>query len=184
MTAIIFIIVLAILVFVHELGHFLAAKASGIRVDEFGLGFPPKLIGFKRGETTYSLNAIPFGGFVKIFGEDPSAESISGPDSSRSFVNKPKWKQAIVLIAGIAFNIIFAWLILSVGFMIGTPASKDYSNNVALDNVAVTVTLVSPDSPAHTAGLKAGDKIVRLESGPDVATELTTEKVQNFVLPL
>src|SRR4051812_47881511 len=113
MTVIIFIIVLAALVFVHELGHFLAAKLSGIRVDEFGLGFPPKIFGFKKGETTYTLNAIPFGGFVKIFGEDPNEESIQGPDSSRSFVHKPKTIQALVLAAGIIFNILFAWLLIS-----------------------------------------------------------------------
>jgi regulator of sigma E protease len=66
----------------HEFGHFIVAKRSGVRVDEFGLGFPPKIFGIKRGETTYSLNWIPFGGFVRIFGENPDEESIDGPDSS------------------------------------------------------------------------------------------------------
>ena len=88
MSIIIFIIVLVVLILVHEFGHFISAKKSGIRVDEFGIGFPPRIIGKKIGETIYSLNLIPFGGFVKIFGEDPNEESISGSDSKRSFVNK------------------------------------------------------------------------------------------------
>ena len=94
-----FFVILLVLVLVHEFGHFITAKKFGIRVDEFGFGFPPKLFGKKIGETTYSFNAIPFGGFVKIFGENPDEESISGPDSQRSFVNKPRWVQATVLIA-------------------------------------------------------------------------------------
>ena len=75
MTAILFILIIAALVFVHELGHFLAAKFFGVRVDEFGLGFPPRAIAWKKGETTYSLNFVPFGGFVKIFGETPNEET-------------------------------------------------------------------------------------------------------------
>ena len=88
MSVIIFIIILAVLVFVHELGHFVAAKMSGMRVDEFGFGFPPRLFGIKRGETTYSANLIPFGGFVKIHGEDPNEESLTGTDRHRSFTSK------------------------------------------------------------------------------------------------
>ena len=90
MSIIIFIIILAILIFVHELGHFLVAKKSGIRVDEFGLGFPPKIFAKKLGNTVYTLNAIPFGGFVKIFGEDPHSEEIKEEDRHTSFFYKPK----------------------------------------------------------------------------------------------
>ena len=86
MTVIIFIIILAILIFTHELGHFSAAKKFGIRVDEFGFGFPPKLLSFKKGETEYSINLIPIGGFVKIFGENSDEESESGPDNARSMI--------------------------------------------------------------------------------------------------
>ena len=121
MSIIIFLIVLVVLILVHELGHFLVAKACGIRVDEFGLGFPPRIASVKYGETVYSLNWIPFGGFVKIFGENPDDDSISGPESPRSMVNKPKWQQVLVLIAGISFNVIFAWILISVGFMSGLP---------------------------------------------------------------
>ena len=108
MTVIIFIIVLAILIFVHEFGHFIAARACGIRVDAFALGFGPKIWSHKSGETEYSIRILPLGGFVKIFGEDPNEENTSGPDSSRSFVNKPRWQQAIVLASGVLCNFIFA----------------------------------------------------------------------------
>jgi len=91
MSVIIFLIILAVLIFVHELGHFIVAKKSGIRVDEFGLGFPPKIYSKKIGETLYTLNTIPFGGFVKIFGEDAHIETISDAEKSGSFYYKPKW---------------------------------------------------------------------------------------------
>ena len=107
MTAILFLLVLAVLIFVHELGHFLVARACGIRVDAFALGFGPKLFSKTVGETTYSLNLIPFGGYVKIFGENPDDESMNGEDKTRSFVHKPKWQQIAVLFAGIFFNFVF-----------------------------------------------------------------------------
>src|SRR5471030_1562215 len=99
MSIIIFIIILLILVIVHEAGHFFSAKFFGIRVDEFGFGWPPKLFGFKKGETEYTFNLLPIGAFVKIHGEDPNEENTNGPDAGRSFVNKPAWQQAIVLFA-------------------------------------------------------------------------------------
>ena len=110
MSIIIFIIVLIVLILVHEIGHFISAKKSGIRVDEFGIGFPPKIWAKKIGETIYSLNWIPFGGFVKIFGENPNEESISGQDNKRSFVNKPKKIQALVITAGVICNILLAFV--------------------------------------------------------------------------
>lgn len=182
MTVLVFILALAVLVFVHELGHFLVAKISGIRVDEFGIGFPPKIIGFKRGETTYTLNAIPFGGFVKIFGEDPNPDSMAGPDSSRSMVNKPKYIQALVLVAGVTFNIVFAWLLISLGFMIGMPVPQGYVENIPIENAALTITVVSPDSPAEAAGLKAGDKIVKLESGSDIKNQPVAADISPFIV--
>jgi regulator of sigma E protease len=181
MTVIIFLIVLAALVFVHELGHFLAAKFSGIRVDEFGIGFPPKIASFKRGETVYSLNAIPFGGFVKIFGENPDEDSIVGPDSARSFFNKSKRYQALVLAAGVIFNVIFAWLLLSIGFMAGMPVPQDYSPNTTVKDPVITITNVSAASPADKAGLKAGDKIIQLKSGTEQVQQPTAENIQNFI---
>jgi len=162
MSVIIFILILAVLILVHELGHFWVAKKSGIRVDEFGLGFPPRAWGKKIGETIYSINWIPFGGFVKIFGEDPNDESIDGPDSKRSFVNKNRGIQAAVLVAGVTFNFLFAWLLLSIGFMVGLPTPASYSNDVK--DVALTVTSVKVDSPAYEIGLQTGDKITGISS--------------------
>ena len=122
MSIILFIIILALLILVHEFGHFIVAVKSGIKVSEFGIGFPPRLATlFRWKETDFTLNAIPFGGFVKIFGENPDEASLSGPESARSFVNKPKSIQALVLVAGVACNIIFAWLLISFGFMWGLP---------------------------------------------------------------
>src|SRR6185436_12247927 len=105
MNILIFFIILAVLVITHEFGHFIAAKKSGIRVDEFGFGFPPRALKlFRKGETDYTLNWIPFGGFVKIFGENPDEENTNGPDRARSFVHKPARVQAMVLVAGVFFN--------------------------------------------------------------------------------
>ena len=180
MTIIIFLAVLAVLILVHEFGHFITAKKLGIRVDEFGLGFPPRAVGLKRGETIYSLNWIPFGGFVKIFGEDPDAESIDGPDRHRSFVHKPRWVQATVLLAGIGCNILFAWLLLSVGFMIGQPtAIGDAAVDVSETYIAITG--VEPGSPAEAAGLQTGDQIVSLARGEETIMVESVEDVRTFV---
>ena len=182
MTVLIFIIILALLVLVHELGHFIVAKASGIRVDEFGLGFPPRMFGKKIGETIYSINWIPFGGFVKIFGENPDVESTTGPDASRSFVNKNRAIQAAVLVAGVAFNMIFAWLLISAGFMVGLPTStSDASDPSKIQNVRLTVTAVLPESPAAKAGIKAGDTLASLAVGEDLAAIMQPETVQRFI---
>src|SRR3989344_6227266 len=100
MTLFLFLVILVALVLVHEAGHFLVAKFFKIRVDEFGFGFPPRLFSFVRSETRYSINLIPFGGFVKIFGEDGTEEVKEG-EASRTFSHKPRSVQALVLIAGI-----------------------------------------------------------------------------------
>jgi regulator of sigma E protease len=151
---------LAVLVLVHEFGHFFAAKKSGVRVDEFGLGFPPRLWAKTVGETTYSINAIPFGGFVKIFGENPDDESINGADSSRSFVHIPRWKQVIVLIAGIAMNIIFAWLLFSVAYMSGMTTGVSDGNKSYIHDSHVIVLDILGGSAADKSGLKQGDQIL------------------------
>jgi regulator of sigma E protease len=180
MYIIIFIIILAALVFVHELGHFLVAKASGIRVDEFALGFPPRIFSFQKGETRYSLNAVPFGGYVKIFGEDYEEAQTNSEvaKDDRSFINKPRYIQATVLIAGICFNIIFAWLLLSLSFMIGMPAPEGYQANVA--NVVTTVISVDKNSPAEQAGLSTGDHITALSAPDQTIQNPTGDQIQNF----
>lgn len=183
MSILIFFIVLAVLILVHEFGHFIVAKKSGIRVDEFGLGFPPKILSKKWGSTLYTLNAIPFGGFVKIFGEDPHNEEISEADRPTSFYYKPKWIQASVLVAGVTFNIIFAWLVLSLGFIIGLPSPVDYSGFGEVRDVKLVITEVMPDSPALKSGLASGDVVTSLSSGFIVLKdkELTPENVKHTI---
>lgn len=187
MTAIIFIVVLAILILVHELGHFICAKKTGIRVDEFGLGFPPLAIGKKIGETMYSLNWIPFGGFVKIHGENPEENLEDDPDKDRNFSKKSKWVQILVLAGGIIFNFIFAWILISISFWSGVSASSsDYQNyKDRITDSRIAVTIVSPSSPAHDSGLKPGDSIVSIKIKGDKnspkASELTIQDIKKTI---
>lgn len=190
MSIFIFIIILLVLVLVHEFGHFFAAKKFGIRVDEFGFGFPPKLFGIKKGETEYTLNLLPLGGFVKIFGENNEVEDrppqgggrSSTIDASRSFSNKPKWQQAIVLFAGIFANFILAWFLFSLGFMSGLPTSVGSERaGDKLQNINLVVTSVLVKSPAENAGLKTGDKIMSLKSGTDSVVDINPDTLKSFV---
>jgi regulator of sigma E protease len=166
LTTILFLFILSILVFVHELGHFLVAKFFKVRVDEFALGFPPKLFSFKKGETTYALNLLPLGGYVKIHGENPEEGDVKG--DKRSFQNISWWKQVLILSAGVIFNILFAWVLMSSSLLLGT-------SKVAIDNLnpkyiqgdnKVLITEVLKNSPAETAGLKPGDTFVSIENKP------------------
>lgn len=183
MNIIIFIIILLVLVLVHEFGHFFTAKKFGIRVDEFGFGFPPKLFSVKKGETEYSFNALPLGGFVKIFGENPDDENTNGPEKDRSFVHKPKWQQTIVLVAGVTANFLLAWLLFSIGFMSGLPTSVSVERTgYNLKDVNLVVVSVLPESPAETAGLKSGDKIVTIASGDDYISNINPDTLKSFVL--
>lgn len=182
MSILLFLGVLAVLIFVHELGHFIAAKRAGVRVDEFGLGFPPRLWKKQVGETVYSINAFPVGGFVKIFGETPDEESLRGKDSERSLVNKSKLVQAWIIGAGVAFNILFAWALVSAGFMIGVPFSTDderYGARVA--NAELLITEVLDHSPAGEAGLKSEDRIQSLVSGEDTLKDPSVKETQEFI---
>lgn len=182
MSVILFIIILALLILVHELGHFLAAKRAGVRVDEFGIGFPPRLFQRKIGETVYSINAFPIGGFVKIFGEDPDKESIEGVDAGRSISRKPRLVQAWIISAGVIFNLILAWILISAGFMIGLPYSaEDSKYSARIEDSRLTITRILPLSPAESAGLSGGDVIVKLSSGKDVVNNPSAITAQNFI---
>lgn len=182
MSILLFIIILALLIFVHEVGHFVVAKKSGIRVDEFGIGFPPRLWAKKVGETLYSVNTFPVGGFVKIFGENPDELSLNGPDKDRSFARKPRWIQASVVTAGVLFNLGLAWALISFGFMLGVPYSVDDSYYGArVENAELSIILVEQDSPAGEAGLKSGDRILKLSGGGDILEHPEMKTTQDFI---
>lgn len=177
-TTIIFLLVLSVLVFVHELGHFLACKLFKIRVDEFAIGFPPKIFGFKKGETTYAVNLLPLGGYVKIHGENP--EDATDPNDNRNFQNAGWWKQVIVLVMGVVFNVIFAWLLLSLSLMIGTSkASVDGIDAAYVSGPQkVIVQAVEADSPAAKAELMPGDVILSVNGQPVTSTAEVQELVK------
>lgn len=178
MYILVFIIILAILILVHEFGHFYSAKKCGVRVDEFGLGFPPRAWGKQIGETLYSLNWIPFGGFVKIFGENPDDESTIGPDKARSFVGKPKWQQVIMLAAGIVMNVLFAWLLFSIAFMSGMTTGISDANSKYIKDAHIMVVDVLPNSPAAKAGMVSGDEILSFSLAGATSSASTIEAVQ------
>lgn len=175
-TILIFLIVLSLLVFVHELGHFVMAKRAGMKVYEFGFGFPPRLIGLQKqdgkwkivgrrannDQTVYSINAIPLGGFVKIMGEDSDVE-----DDPKSFTKKSFWARLSTLAAGVIMNVIFAWLLLSVGYAVGLPvAVQDISNlpqNAQFTDQQVAIIEILPGSPAEQAGLLSSDLIQSID---------------------
>lgn len=158
-TTIIFIIVLSLLVFIHELGHFISAKRAGVRVEEFGFGFPPRLAGIRKGDTIYSINWIPLGGFVKIKGE--TGENAKDEDS---FANKKPWQRAIILSAGVIMNILLAWFLLSVGYAIGLPqVIGDSSPYARITDRKTQVIAIVEDSPAAAAGIEIGDTILAVD---------------------
>ncbi len=166
MSVLIFIIVIAVLVFVHELGHFLIAKKSGIKVDEFAIGFPPRIWSFKKGDTVYAINAIPFGGYVKIFGEEITEET-SDKNRPDSFVNKSKWIQVAVLSAGVVFNILLAWAIFSFSFMFnGFPITENIEkyNSEKVEVFPLKINTIQENSKAFSAGLPSGVEVVSLSN--------------------
>lgn len=130
MSILIFIVVIVALIVVHEFGHFVAAKLSGMRVDEFGLGYPPRAMTVvKIGETSYTLNWLPFGGFVKIYGEDQSTKVSEDVSAGRAFSQKSRPIQALVLVAGVAMNLVFAWIIFSGLLMVPHWVGNDEISN-------------------------------------------------------
>ncbi|MFZ2038835.1 MAG: RIP metalloprotease RseP [Minisyncoccia bacterium] len=181
MTIIIFLVILAVLVFVHELGHFVVAKKSGVRVDEFAVGFPPTLYRKKVGETTYKLNAIPFGGYVKIHGETPDDDTECGVDNERSFTKAKKWKQALIISSGVLCNFLIAWPLFTASFMTGVaaPAAQNYEQ-YSSGNLVMIVS-VEKNSPAEKAGFERGDEIVSIKTADRILEAPTVDSVQNFI---
>jgi len=145
MTFVYFLIVIGILVFVHEFGHFIMAKRAGVRIEKFSLGMGPKLFGFKKGETEYVLSALPLGGYVKMAGENPDEEPTGAPDE---FQSKTVWQRAKIAVTGPLTNIVLAFVIMPFVFMVGT-----YSEGPA------RVGYVEKGSPAERAGFISGDVI-------------------------
>lgn len=164
----IFIFTLLVLVLIHELGHFLMAKKFGIKVEEFGFGIPPKLFGKKIGETIYSLNALPLGGFVRLLGED----EVGGTQNSRDFRAKPVGQRIIVVTAGVVMNLILAWVIFYTviiyqNFKIIYPTLQP----------AVYIGHLEKNFPAEQSGINIGDKILKIDN-KDVKK---IEDARNFI---
>jgi len=196
LTIIIFILVLSVLVFGHELGHFFTARLFGVKAEEFGFGFPPRAIGWYKNRfgkwrrvignrsaeslaesehenlhpghkaTIYSLNWLPLGGFVKIKGEGGE-----GKEDKDSFAGRKLWQRAIILVAGVVMNVILAWFLFTVGYLIGLPQSTDtLGAGARVTEPQVVIAEVMPNTPAAAANLKAGDIVLRV-AGASVATE-------------
>ncbi len=160
MSILIFILVLLALIVVHEFGHFVVAKWSGMKVDEFGIGYPPRVWGFTYKETEYTLNWLPFGGFVKIYGEDEQDRVEGKPGNARAFGSRPRILQALVLLAGIAMNLVFAWVLLSTTLAIGTQRALAPQEVATTPDAVLLIATVVPGSPAAAAGLVPGDAIL------------------------
>ncbi len=168
---ILFVIIgLSILILGHELGHFFAAKLFKLRIDEFGFGFPPRIFAKKKGETEYSFNALPFGGFVKIAGENDrisgeteKLQALSIEDKKRIFLFQPAWKRAVIILAGVLINFVLGWILFSATFMIGTPQ-------------AVIITTIEQGSPAEKAGIAMNDILKDFKDSESFINFVNTNK--------
>ncbi len=177
LTIVIFILILGLLIFVHELGHFLLAKRNGVRVDEFGFGFPPRIFGVKRGETVYSINVIPLGGFVKIYGEEGEGEG-----NHRSFISKNFWQKMKILFAGVTMNFLLAVFLFSIGNFIGLPSAIDENNIAQYPDARLQIIDIQSGSPAASSGFQAGDFVLYLKdsSGNILDNVKTPSQFQQF----
>ena len=168
-----FIIVLGLLIFVHEFGHFIWAKLFGVKVLKFSLGFGPKLVSRKYGETEYMISAFPLGGYVKMFGENPGEvanEGLSPDDLKRSFSARPVWQRFIIVAGGPVFNLIFAMLLFFLIVLVaGLPQPVD----------TTTISGVGQESPAEAAGLQAGDTILAINGEATTVWEDVSRIIKN-----
>ena len=165
-----------LLVFVHELGHFIVAKLSGAKVEEFGFGFPPRIFGIRRGETLYSVNLLPIGGFVRIFGEE--GEHKGNP---RSFASRPIYLRALTIGAGVVMNVILAFLLFSAAHGIGVSTFLGDEDISQAKNTQVQIIEIVPNSPAELAGLETGDAILAVTRGEETILAKSAAEVQNAV---
>jgi regulator of sigma E protease len=175
LTIFIFLIILTILVVIHEAGHYFTAKFFGIKVEEFGFGFPPKALSIKKGETVYSINWLPIGGFVKLYGEDEAGggsvklkPSEKVADEKRAFYAQNVWKRALVVVAGVVMNTVLAMVIFYIFFVFSNfqtilPKIGDYKffgANQRIIEQGVVVENVAKNSPAAAIGIKPKSKIL------------------------
>lgn len=166
------IFLISLLILVHEWGHFFSARALGVKVEEFGFGFPPRIFSKMRNGVRYSFNLFPFGGFVKIFGEHGEGET-----ARESFAGRPVWQRFIILAAGVTMNLVLAWVLFSVASGIGVPQVVD----VDAGAIPVSVLSVAPGSPAEDSGIKFGDAILRISQGGDSLAVSSEEDVISFI---
>jgi len=168
------IIILAALIVVHEFGHFITARWVGVPVQVFSVGFGRKLYTRKSGETEYMVCAIPLGGYVKFYGDDPEEEQ---PEKYKgySFLNEPVWKRLAIVLAGPLFNIFLAVFIYSIAAMIGWPELSEEMSRT----VPATIDDIVPDQPAHKAGLKTGDTVTAVDGDPTPSWESFRQKIMH-----
>jgi len=167
-TFLVLILIFSILVFVHELGHFFTAKKFGVRVEEFGFGIPPRLFGRKIGETIYSINLLPFGGFVKLTGEDSEETNVKDP---KNFASKKPYQRILILVAGVFMNLLLAVLLYFGFFFINNfktlalPVFFDYNFKFGKQSsINTVVTAFSPSSSAEKAGVQRGEAVIEINS--------------------
>jgi len=180
MTVLLFLLILVVLIVGHELGHFVSAKWTGMKVPEFGLGFPPKLWGKKVGDTEYTVNALPFGGFVKIVGEDTADEGAAADPAA--FSNRPFLAQAATLLAGPFSNVFLALILSSLAFMVGVPAAADAGFDPAfVHDVKVIVVETLPGSPAAKAGIANNAEILSVTENGEAHAVRSADDVFQYV---
>lgn len=180
LTILIFLIVISLLVFVHELGHFMTARRLGVTVEEFGFGFPPRIWGFKKRGTIYSLNWIPFGGFVRLKGETPGTNVE--PDS---FAAQPRHRRFAILAAGVVMNYLLTFVVFTIGLTVGIPAATSgTANDSRVRDPQPQIVSLDPTGVAAQAGLKTGDKVLRANDTPITSsTDLKTFQQTNAGQP-
>ena len=166
------IFLISILILVHEWGHFFSARALGVKVEEFGFGFPPRVFSKMRNGVRYSFNLLPFGGFVKIFGEHGEGEA-----APESFAGRPPWQRFIILAAGVFMNVVLAWVLFSIASGIGVPQVVDGEGSA----IPVSVLSVAPGSPAESSGVKFGDAILRISQNGNSLVVFSEEHVVSFI---
>lgn len=180
MNILLFLAVLVVLIVVHELGHFLVAKFFKVRVDEFGIGYPPRAFTLgKIGETEYTLNWLPFGGFVRIFGESQDSK-IKEEEKKRALTHRNALVQSAVLLGGVVFNALFAWVLFTGTFMMGAPAPVAESDANKYETRLIIGSVI-PSTPAEKIDLKAGDQILQVTSEEEKQPTLTPSGVARFI---